>query len=199
MAAHLKRMRELCNIIYGKRGPAKTGMWRGVRALKYPTDLMLYGEMIFDNKPDFIIETGMRYGGSVLFYADMCRLANKGKVISIENDEQWESPKHTRLDVIYGDSVAEDVIKQVADKVEGKSVMIILDSSHHPDHVYKELCAYTSMLQIGDYIIVEDLDALEAHVSVVKFLDKHQNFRRDKSAEKYGIHCAAGGFIKRVS
>lgn len=199
MAKHLKQMRDLCNIIYGQKGPAKKGMWRGVRALKYPTDLMLYSEMIFENKPDFIIETGTRYGGSALFFADCCRLVNKGKVISVEISEDYEPPKHARLTTIKGDSVSEEVVEQIAKTVEGKSVMIILDSDHSPQHIYKELKAYAPLLQVGDYIIAEDLYALDGTVGVFKFLEKNPDFKRVKEIEKYGIHAAAGGFIQRVS
>lgn len=199
MAEHLRRIREMCKLIYGKRGPAKTATWRGIRALKFPTDLILYAEMIFDKKPDFIIETGLRDGGSALFYADMCRLANKGKVVAIEIDEKWEKPTHTRLQVIYGDSASQEVVKEVSGLVEGKSVLIILDSDHSPDHIYKELCAYAPLLQVGDYIIAEDLHALEGGIAVAKFLDKNANFKRIKDVEKYGIHCGAGGFIRRMS
>lgn len=199
MAEHLKQIRHLCKIIFDRFGPAKQGMWRGHRALKYPTDLMLYSEMIFENKPDFIIETGLRYGGSALFYADVCRLANHGKVICVEIDEKYEAPKHTRLQVIYGDSVSEDVMTQIKKIVTGKRVMVILDSDHSLQHIYAELCAYAPLLSVGDYIVAEDLYAADGEVAVHKFLQNNPNFKRDKKIEKYGIHCAAGGFIKRVS
>lgn len=199
MAQHLKKIRELCDVIFDRHGPAKQGMWRGLRALKYPTDMMLYSEMIFENKPDFIIETGLRFGGSALFYADVCRLANRGKVISVEIDEQYKAPKHTRLEVIYGDSVSKTVVEKIAELVRGKHVMVILDSDHSPQHIYSELKAYAPMLQVDDYVVVEDLHALDGGIAVSRFLQENSNFKRDKHAEKYGIHCAAGGFIKRVS
>ena len=181
-----------------RRGPAKRGSWRGVRAIRYPTDLMLYAEIIMEQKPDLIVETGTRYGGTALFLADVCRLINHGRVVSIDIDGQFgEVPQHTRLTCLRGDSVSPEIVEKVYAKA-GKSALVILDSDHSPAHVAAELKAYAPLLAVGNYIIAEDLKSEGAHVSVMRFLRKNKQFALDKNCGKYGIHAGEGGFIKRV-
>lgn len=186
------------NAVFSKRGLVKTGSWRGVRAIKYPTDLMLYAEIIFEQKPDLIIETGTRYGGAALFYADMCKLQNYGKVVTIEIDEQFESPKHQKITTIIGSSLATETLEKVA-KLEKDTALVILDSDHSPEHIYAELVAYAPFVHIGGYIVVEDAFAQDGYSAIDKFLAENPNFVVDREIERYGIHAAQGGFLKRIS
>lgn len=189
----------MTELVYDKTGPAKDGIWRGYRSLKYPTDLFLYADIIHNQKPDFIIETGTRFGGSALFLADVCRLENKGKVISVEIEETYDHPTHTRLTIIKGDSAGEEVLDQIKEIVGNGSVLVILDSDHSPKHVMKELQAYSEFCTVGDYMVAEDIMKAEAYKSVSIFLKSCKGrFERDKSVEKYGILCGRDGFLKRV-
>jgi cephalosporin hydroxylase len=58
--------------------------WLGIPAQKLPMDLWIYQEIIYEIKPDVIIETGTECGGSALFLASICDLVQNGKVISID-------------------------------------------------------------------------------------------------------------------
>lgn len=195
----LENIKKLSEAVFSKRGPVKMGSWRGVRAIRYPTDLIVYAEIIHEQKPDLIVETGTRYGGTALFLADMCRLNNKGKVISIEIDEQYEAQKHPKLTNIRGSSIAPEVVEQVKESAK-ETALVILDSDHSAEHVSAELNAYAPLIHIGGYIIVEDIYAEENTPHAVEiFLKKNPNFVRDTDAEKYGIHAARDGFLKRVS
>ena len=64
----------------GRREPR----WRGIRVVKFPQDLILYAQVIFKRKPEYIIETGTRFGGSALFLGDMLQLVGGKKVYSID-------------------------------------------------------------------------------------------------------------------
>lgn len=194
----LEMLRDAAQYAFHRRGPAKHGTWRGVRAIRYPTDLILYAEIIQKQKPDLIVETGTRYGGTALFLADMCRLVNHGKVISIDIDDQFgEVPSHTKLTCLRGDSALADTVSQVVAK-SGDTALVILDSDHSPEHVYRELHAYADLVHVGGYMIAEDLQSEGAHKAIKRFLNERSDFALDKSAGKYGIHAGEGGFLKRV-
>ncbi len=56
--------------------------YRGVKAIKCPFDYVIYQMMIFDLKPDLIIEIGTNErGGTALYFADLLDIIGRGKSI----------------------------------------------------------------------------------------------------------------------
>ena len=129
--------------------------WRGHDVLKYPNDLILYQQVIQEKKPDFIIETGTKHGGSTIFLADMCDLAGGGKVISIDI-AALSTPEHPRITYIKGSSIDKDLIAQVKAMIGSGTCMVILDSNHTRYHVKWELHRYKNLVTPGQYMVVED-------------------------------------------
>ncbi len=64
--------------------------WLGVPIIQAPQDLQALQEIIWESRPDLIIETGIAYGGSLIFSASMlaileaCGAIEIGKVIVID-------------------------------------------------------------------------------------------------------------------
>ena len=85
--------------------------WMGKRVVKSPLDLWIYQEIFFKIKPDLIIETGTRHGGSALFFANMCDLLDKGKIISVDIHSDDEIPEHDRITYMTGSSVDPKIIE----------------------------------------------------------------------------------------
>jgi cephalosporin hydroxylase len=130
--------------------------WKGVRLIKMPTDVMLYHKVIWENKPDFIIDSGTKFGGSALFYQDMLDMVgNGGKVISIDKFPS-EKVKDPRVTYIEDGSTSEATIKYIKETVGDKSVMVVLDSDHSRQHVKRELVAYSDIVTPGQYLVIED-------------------------------------------
>lgn len=129
-------------------------LWRGHKVVKYPTDLVLYEQIIWQTKPDYIIECGTAYGGSTLFLADMLDIVGKGKVISIDINP-ISQPPHPRIEYITGRTTAVDTLEKIKNMVKG-SCMVILDSDHSRVHVKRELHYYSKIATKGQYIVVED-------------------------------------------
>jgi Cephalosporin hydroxylase len=48
--------------------------WMGRPIIQYPQDIMVMQEIIWNVKPDLIVETGIAHGGSLIFYASMLEL-----------------------------------------------------------------------------------------------------------------------------
>lgn len=129
--------------------------WRGFPCLKFPTDIALYQEVIFDKKPDFIIETGTKYGGSAMFFGDMCELNGKGHVISVDLYSE-HNPAHSRVTYLKGSSIDKGIIEKIKGIVGNGSVMVILDSDHAYRHVKWELFRYSNIVTPGQFMVVED-------------------------------------------
>ena len=64
--------------------------WMGVRALKNPFDAWIYQEIIYEVKPDVIVEIGSAEGGSTLFFANLLDLLGSGTVVSVDIDSERE-------------------------------------------------------------------------------------------------------------
>lgn len=141
-----------------------TFSWLGRPIIQIPQDMFILQEIIWSIKPDFVIETGVAHGGSIIYYASILELIGKGRVIGIDIDVRPHNlgqikkhPLSKRINLIIGSSVSEDVLSQVR-KLVGKSkkVIVCLDSNHTHDHVLKELEQYTSFISKGGYCVVFD-------------------------------------------
>ncbi|WP_319543671.1 CmcI family methyltransferase [uncultured Pseudodesulfovibrio sp.] len=138
--------------------------WMGVPIIQTPADIMVTQEIIWETKPQLIIETGIARGGSVLFYASLMETIGEGRVVGIDIDIRAHNrdtienhPVSKRVDLIQGSSIDDSIVTQVrtmADKCE--KVMVILDSNHTHEHVLAELEAYAPMVTKGQFLIVAD-------------------------------------------
>jgi len=197
--------------------------WLGRPIIQYPQDILALQEIIWDVKPDVIIETGIARGGSLVFSASMLQLIGKGKVIGIDIDigehnkkEIKNHPLNKRIKMIEGSSIDEKIIKKVFRAVKSTDkVMVILDSNHTHEHVLKELEAYSKLVTKGSYLIVFDTVVEELpeklfskrpwskkknpKTAVRAFLSKSNRFKIDKQmTDKLLITAAPDGYLKCV-
>jgi len=141
-----------------------TFSWMGRPVIQLPEDMVRIQEVIHRVKPDVIIETGIAHGGSLVFYASLCKAMGKGRVIGIDiqirpqNRQAIEA--HTLfplITLIEGNSVDPGMVDRVKALVRsGETVLVVLDSSHTKDHVLAELRAYSPLVSPGSYIIAAD-------------------------------------------
>ncbi len=141
-----------------------TFSWLGRPIIQLPEDMVRTQEVIYRLKPDVIVETGIAHGGSLIFYAGLCRLIGKGRIIGIDveirphNRQAIEA--HELFDLITmveGDSVSREVTAKVDELVDGaQTVLVILDSNHTKQHVLAELEAYHHLVTPGSYIVATD-------------------------------------------
>ena len=148
--------------------------------IQYPQDMVAIQEIIWEVKPDLIIETGIAYGGSLILSAsmlaqlDMIEAIESGKTIDpkqskrkvlgididIREHNKIEIEKHpmsTRIKMIQGSSIAYEVIDQVKNIANNfKCILVLLDSSHTHEHVLAELEAYAPLTSVNSYCVVFD-------------------------------------------
>lgn len=139
--------------------------WMGRPIIKYPQDIAVMQELIWDVRPDLIIETGIAHGGSIIFSSSMMELlGNGGKVIAVDIDIRKHNrdaiekhPMMKNITMLEGSSVDEKIVQQIADYAKKfKKVMVVLDSNHSHEHVYRELEMYTPLVSMDSYILLPD-------------------------------------------
>ncbi len=196
-------------LYYDSKGQTwRNTYWIGNRTWKCPLDLWIYQEIVVETKPDVIIECGMGEGGTTLYLATVCNLIGHGEIISIDLKER-KRLKHDRIKFLLGDSISDEVVKQVSRLIPGKTVMVILDSTHVKPHVLKELEIYSKFVTKGNYLIVEDT-LMNGHPikssfgegpmeAVTEFLSKNSNFVIDKSREKFYLTFNPNGYLRRIA
>lgn len=154
--------------------------WQGRPIIQYPQDIVAMQELVWQVKPDLIIETGIAHGGSLIFNAsmlaqlDLCDAIasnekfdprfSRRKVLGIDIDIRSHNraaieahPMASRIQMIQGSSVASEVIREVeAVAKDYGRVLVALDSNHTHDHVLAELEAYARLTSLGSYCVVFD-------------------------------------------
>lgn len=178
--------------------------------LKYPTDLFVYADLIWRVRPALIIECGTFSGASALYMAhQLDAIGGDGVVVTIDVDD-WSGPDgypdHVRLRYITGSSIDPDTLDYAMAHYEGGPVLVILDSCHRADHVYRELQMYGELVTIGSYLIVEDTNVHDVRDdygpgpddALAKWLPQHPEFVVDRECERFLLTAAPGGFLRRV-
>src|SRR5674476_340095 len=138
--------------------------WMGRPIIQYPQDMIAMQELIWEIKPDLIVETGIAHGGSIIYYASLLELIGKGNVLGIDIDirehnrvEIEKHPMAKRITMIQGSAIDTDIIEQVKPYAKDqKVVMVCLDSNHTHDHVLKELELYSPFVTKGSYLVAFD-------------------------------------------
>lgn len=141
-----------------------TFTWLGRPIIQLPEDMIRLQELIYTVRPDVIVETGIAHGGSLVFYASLCRLLERGRVIGVD----IEIRPHTRealeghelfplITPIEGNSIDREVVDRVGRLIAPEeTVLVLLDSAHRRDHVRAELEAYAPLVSTGSYIVAMD-------------------------------------------
>ena len=174
--------------------------YMGIKTWKWPGDMQLYQELVWELKPNIIIETGTAYGGSALYFAHLLDATSRGKMVSVDvNPVSNNYPRHPRIAYLGGYSSTSN---QVVDEVDhlydfhGSPTLVILDSDHAKDHVLAELKAYASFVPPGSWLVVEDTN-INGHPVYPEFgpgpqealdewLPQHPDFKVDEArASKY--------------
>ena len=183
--------------------------WLGTPAQQCPLDLWIFQEIIHETKPDVLVEAGTYKGGSAGYYASMFDLLGHGRVVTIDIEAFPNLPQNPRITYVIGSSTDPQTVDKVKSYIKpGETVMVILDSDHHRDHVFKELQAYSPLVTEGKYLIVQDMH-FNGHPilpkygpgpteAVADFLAKKPPFQVDRSREKLLLTFNAGGFLKRT-
>jgi len=197
--------------------------WLGRPIIQYPQDLVAIQEIIWQVKPNLVVETGVAHGGSAVFLASLLELnAHAGgpkdaEVWCVEIDLRSHNrealvahPMYPRVKVFDGSSLDADIAATIARKASScERVLVVLDSNHTHEHVLRELWLYAPLVTVGSYCVVfdtviEDLEAVEftdrpwgkgnnPKTAVAEFLRSNDDFVVDSSIDEKLLISAAPG------
>ena len=183
--------------------------WLGVTMEKYPTDLFTYQDIIYETKPDVLIEAGTFHGGSAYYFASLFDMLHRGRVITMDIVDFPDKPKHPRIEYLLLSSISDEAVNHIKSEIKpGERVMVSLDSNHAADHVFKELQIYSRLVSVGCYLVVEDTN-INGHPvyysfgpgpreAVDKFMASNQDFEVDRARERYMLTVSPKGYLRRI-
>lgn len=197
--------------------------WLGRPYIQIPQDMIALQEIIWEVKPDYVIETGVAHGGGLVFIASILEAIGIGQVAGIDvdirphnRDEIENHPLAGRIHLFTGSSTDMMVYSKIFQAIgKNKKVLVVLDSNHSHKHVLDELNIYKDIVSVGSYMVCMDtiVEFLPPELNIGKdwgegnnpwtavkeFLKHNDNFEVDRSIEdKLWITCAPGGWLKRI-
>jgi cephalosporin hydroxylase len=179
--------------------------WMGARSLKNPLDAWVYQEILYEVRPEVVVELGSAFGGSTLFLCHMLDLiAVEARVISVDVAHSELEAEHARIEKVSGNTRDPGVVGRVRDLCKGKRALVIHDADHSADVVIEDLRDYGPLVAPGSYLIVEDgvQDYLSGHpgpaAAVERFLAESPEFEVDESRERYLFGYNPRGFLRRT-
>ena len=210
-----ERVSDLYHMWYEKNKIWEGNTWIGIPCWKLPIDAFVVQEIIEKTMPEFIIETGTGHGGSASFYASVFELLGQGHVITVDIEDRHDPNLFKyiwgdRITLMTGNSIDPNIFSEIKEKIgDRRKCMVILDSWHTMDHVYKEMEMYSQLVPKGGYMIVED-----SHVNgnpvpwkwndkgpmgaIEKWIEKYgYDWEIDKECEKHGMTFNPNGFLRR--
>ena len=188
----------------------------GHKLIKNPLDLWMMQQLMYETKPDFVVETGTFQGGSALYWAHILEGLglDEAKVLTVDiqdvNEKASKEPlwkKH--VEFFLGSSTDPAIVNRIRARVRGKKVLVTLDSAHTRKHVLDELRLYGPMVSPGSYLVVEDthFDAIPTHpergpgpTSAIRtFLQEPagRSFEIDSSREAMIMTFNPGGWLRK--
>lgn len=199
--------REWVRVGWNQRYPY-TFTWMGRPIIQLPEDMIRTQEVLHRVRPTVIVETGVAHGGSLIYYASLCKAYGTGRVIGVdirirpENRAAIQSHELGHMiTLIEGDSAGPEIVDQVKRLIgPDDRVLVILDSDHSRDHVTRELEAYHELVTPGSYIVATDgimydlADVPRGHDdwvwnnprdAAVRFAESHPDFELEQPAWPY--------------
>ena len=177
--------------------------WMGLRIQKNPIDMWIYQDIIYQNKPDFLIECGTAFAGSACYFASLFEVMGNGNVITIdigkseEYIEQIPDRLKDRVEFFRGPTNHEYILSEIDKMVNGKKVMVVLDSAHDAANVYGEMIAYHNIVTPGQYMVIEDIYQGGPGKAIGTYMEKYDDLEIVHDYDFFEDSFNFGGYLRK--
>ena len=184
--------------------------YHGIPTLKNPLDFWIYQEILWETRPDVVIEIGNFCGGSTLALAHLCDALGRGRIIGIDTEHDKVRPEvraHPRITLFTGD--ASTMVSAIRDSLGAQEeAMVIEDSAHTYENTLGVLECYAPLVGVGKYFVVEDgicNHGLEVgpqpgpYEAVETFVSTHGDFVVDRKRECFCITWNPKGYLRKMA
>ena len=220
--AGLKELSQRWMLASARHGYTYNFRWLGRPIIQFPQDIVALQELVWEVRPDVIVETGVAHGGGTVFFASMLELlGGDGRVVGIDVEVRphnraalREHPLWHRIELIEGSSADPEVVARVRRRLKpADRVLVVLDSDHTHDHVLAELRLWSPLVGTGSYVVVMDTSVEHAPAELFEgrpfgpgdspgsaaraFLSETDRFEVDSAREdRLLITVAPGGWLR---
>lgn len=164
------------NHLWEDLGIWTTQQWHGIQFLQNPADAFAIQELLWNEKPDMVVEIGTHKGGSALYFAEIMHDYNPNS-LWVTIDPAFQNSAAARMiaaqgplakSIVWINGLSNDainVLPQVKKLAEGKKkVFVIQDGQHAASQVVADFALYDSLVTVGGYFLVQDtiLDRTQA-------------------------------------
>ena len=184
-------------------------LYKDIPIIKCPFDYVIYQMILWEVKPDLIIEIGTNRGGSALYFADLLDIIGHGEIhtIDIEDMAYADVKKHPRIK-FFKEGYQQYDLKNT----EGfKKIIVIEDGSHIYEDVIETISKFNSVVSNDSYFVVEDgiLDKLGwkkkynggPNKAIKEFIKQNDSYIIDRKwCDLFGINATfnTNGFLKKI-
>lgn len=139
------------------QGGVLKSRYKGVRMLKSPFDLYLYGALLERLRPGTVIEIGTLEGGSAVWFADQMQIHGiKPCVVSVDKNSR-PVIRDPRVLFLEADAMNLASVFDTDHLAHLPRPWLVVEDSAHTFEVTRAVLDYfDASLQPGDYIVVED-------------------------------------------
>lgn len=184
--------------------------YKGVQAIRCPFDFVMFQMIVFEVKPDLIIEIGSNEGGSALYLADLMQsFGLSGEIHSIDiNDSAVKNLKNNpNIKVFTNGWEAYDL-----EYCKGfNKILVIEDAAHTYECTLGAIKKFAPVVSKDSYLIVEDgiVDVLGTSESfnggplkaLREFLPNHPEFIVERKwCDMFGKNATfnVNGYLKKI-
>jgi cephalosporin hydroxylase len=201
--------------------------YAGIPMSKFPEDLRVYEHLLWASRADVVLELGVQFGGSSLWFRDRLhalgryRPPSSKQVIAVDVVITAARERLAAIDPSYADditliegSVADpELVERVGRLIPpGARCLVIEDTAHVYETTLASLRGFSRFVHVGGFFVVEDgcVDIESLRISddwprgVVPAIGtwlEHEGhgFVVRSDLELYGVTCHPGGFLQRTA
>ncbi|MBI4875456.1 MAG: hypothetical protein HY822_12555 [Acidobacteria bacterium] len=178
--------------------------FHGIPTAQNPLDLWTLQQIIFEVRPEWVIEIGTGRGGAALYFAQV--LAGIGladaHVLTVDPaDQTQEAAKHPLWGTViflHGQPGDPKIVERAVNEARGKPAVVAINFDGSEERLLAAMRVYGPLVSAGSYLVVGDTRR-GGRAAIERFLREPagQDFTVDASREMFITTWNAGGWLKR--